>query len=123
MLNLIKKFITLILVNWLGLYVCQRIFPEIAIAKDFRVLITFLVILSALTVIIKPILDIILKPFIILTLGILSIIVNMGIVVLANKYSQAIIIDNNFSLFKVTFVLGLIGFLVNLVTGLNKSDF
>jgi putative membrane protein len=120
MLNLIKKFITLILVNWLGLYVCQKVFPEIAITKDLKILLTFLVLLSLLTVIIKPILDIILKPFIVLTLGILSIIVNMGIVLLANNYSKAIIINNNFSLFKVTLVLGLIGFLVNLVIGLNS---
>jgi uncharacterized membrane protein YvlD (DUF360 family) len=80
-----------------------------------------LVVLAALTIVIKPILDIILKPFMILTLGILSIVVNMGLVMVANNYTKAIIIDNNFSLFKVAFVIGLIGFLVNLIIGLNSN--
>ena len=121
MFNLIKKFIALLLTYWLGIYVCQRIFPEIAITNDLKILFTFLILLTLLTIIIKPILDIILKPFMVLTLGILSIIVNMGLVILANNYTKAIITNDNFSLFKVTFVFGLIGFLVNLVIGLNSN--
>lgn len=81
----------------------------------------FLVTFSALTLIIKPILDILLKPLMILTLGLLSIIVNMGIVLLANNFTKALVINNNFTLFKVTFIVGLIGFAVNLVIGLNSD--
>jgi len=91
------------------------------VTSDIKTLITFLVILAVLMLVIKPILDIILKPFIFLTLGILSIIVNMGLVMVANHYTQAIVITNNLSLFKVTLIMGLMGFLVNLVIGLNSN--
>ena len=121
MFNLIKKFIALLLINWIGVYVCQRIFPDITVTSNIKTLFTFLIVLSGLMVIVKPILDIILKPFVVLTLGILSIVVNMGLVMVANNYTQAIVIDNNFTLFKVTFIIGVIGFLVNLVIGLNSN--
>jgi putative membrane protein len=121
MFNLIKKFIALLLINWLGVYVCQRIFPEIIVTNDLTKMLLFLIVLSLLMIIVKPILDIILKPFVVLTLGILNIVINMGLVMLANNYTEAIIINNNFTLFKVTFIIGLIGFLVNLVIGLNSN--
>jgi uncharacterized membrane protein YvlD (DUF360 family) len=81
----------------------------------------FLAVFSALTLIIKPILDILLKPLMVLTLGLLSIIVNMGIVMLTNNFTKALTINNNFTLFKVTFIIGLISFAVNLVVGLNSN--
>ncbi len=121
MFKLLKKFITLTLTAGLGVYICQRIFPEIIVTRDLKPLIMFLIIFSGLTLVIKPILDILLKPLMILTLGLLSIIVNMGIVMLANNFTKAMIINDNFTLFKVTFILGLIGFGVNLVIGLNSD--
>lgn len=81
----------------------------------------FLAVFSALTLIIKPILDILLKPLMVLTLGLLSIIVNMGIVMLTNNFTKALTINNNFTLFKVTFIIDLISFAVNLVVGLNSN--
>lgn len=119
MFKLIKKFIALLLTTWLGIYACQRIFPEIIVTKDLKTLLMFLVVFSALTLIVRPILDILLKPLMVLTLGLLSIIVNMGIVMLTNNFTKAMIINNNFTLFKVTFIIGIIGFAVNLVIGLN----
>ncbi|MFA5230014.1 MAG: phage holin family protein [Candidatus Paceibacterota bacterium] len=121
MFKLIKKFVVLVLTTWLGVYACQKIFPEITITKELKTLLMFLAVFSALTLVIKPILDILLKPLMILTLGLLSIIVNMMIVLVANNFTKALTIDNNFTLFKVTFIIGLIGFAVNLVIGLNSD--
>lgn len=121
MLSFIRKIIIVAVINYLGIYLCRHLFSTIAITKDLRQLVFFVLLLSVLGVVIKPLLNIILKPFIFLTLGILSIIINMGLVFVSNYYTQAIVIDNNFTLFKVTFTLGVVAWLAGFVINTNKN--
>ncbi len=121
MINLLRKIITISIISIIGVYACKYLFSEIEITTSISQLVLFVLLLSLISVTIKPILTIILKPFIFLTLGILSIIINMGIVFLANYYTNAIAIDNNFTLFKVTFVMGVVAWFANLIVGQNSN--
>jgi len=121
MFTLFKKIITVAIITYLGVYACKYFFPSIEITSNTVQLALFVFLLSTISIIIKPILNIILKPFIFLTLGILSIIINMGIVFVANYYTGVIVIDSNFTLFKITFVLGTVAWLANLIVGFNSN--
>ncbi len=121
MFNLLRKIIVISILSFLGVYVCKYLFPAIEVTTNTPKLVLFVLLISIISVTIKPILNIILKPFIFLTLGILSIIINMGVVFLANYYTNAIVINNNFTLFQVAFVLALVTWLASFVVAINAD--
>ena len=122
MKNIIQKFVTIFIVDFIAIYYGLKYLPEIKLVAGIDKLIIFCITLALFNVILRPILDFIFKPIIWLTLGIFSVVLNMIIIKTANNITPVLMIPNNIALIKLTLMISIINFIVNMVMGFAESN-
>ncbi len=109
------KFITLLVGNALGFTLASAYISGVALAGDLQALLIVSLIFTVANFIIKPILKLLLGPFILLTFGLLTIVINMAMLWLTDVLSPQLAIANITSLFLATLLIGAINIIIHIV--------
>ena len=119
----IAKIFIVIAGNSLALWVANRYVPGFVLNATFLQLLLIALILALLNFILKPVLELIFSPIIIITLGLGIILVNALILyllpILANHLDflhGSITIQTTLALLIATLIISVINFLIHLVT-------
>lgn len=99
--------------NLVALLIAAKFVPGFDVSADF---IRFLIaagIFTLINIFIKPIFTTILSPFIILTLGLLSLIINAGMLYLLDVLSQNVTITTTESLIYATLIISGVNLLIS----------
>ena len=102
--------------NILALIAAQRLFTDFTLSAHWKGLLIVGVLFGVLNMLIKPVLKLLFGPLIILTLGTFLIIINAIVLYLTDIVSDAIAIGSIRTLLLSTLVIGLVNFLLHMVT-------
>lgn len=120
--KLIQKFVTFFIVDFIAIYYGLKYIPEIKLVTGIDKLIIFCITLALFNVLLRPILDFLLKPIIWLSLGLFSVVLNMIIIKTANNITPVLTIPNNIALIKLTLMISIINFVISMIVGFVSSD-
>ena len=98
MFRLLSKFLGKVVGNIIGLYAASYFLPGVIQSGGWQGLAIAAIALAVLHTILRPILKIITAPLILITLGLFSIIINIGILWVADHYLTQIAFADNGSL-------------------------
>jgi putative membrane protein len=99
------RLVIMVLINAAGLWTASQFIPGVRVSGDTKSLIVLGLILLILNVLIKPILKFFLGPFILLTLGILLLAINAGMLYLLDIISLNLTIESVKALLLATLVV------------------
>lgn len=103
------KFVINILITAIVVYVLSKILVPHVVINSFTTAIIFALVLALLNFIVKPLLIILTLPLTIITLGLFLLVINVIIILLADKFVSGIKIDG----FLWAFIFGLLLSLVS----------
>jgi len=109
------KLLTLILGNALALLVASYYIKGFGLTGTYTEIIFAILVFSAINFFLKPILKFILSPFILITLGLLTILINMGMLWVTDLILPQLQINTISTLFFATLLIGVVNFAVHLV--------
>jgi len=113
-----SKLLLRLLINAVALYIAARIVPGIELGSNVLVVLGVALIFGLVNAIIRPILKLLTCPFIILTLGLLTLVINAAMLLLTSALSQAVGLDFVVRGFWPAFWGGLVVSIVSLVVTL-----
>src|SRR3990167_1576631 len=122
MVNLIGRLIFLFISNVLALWLVNHFVAGFEISSNYIKFATVAGIFTAINIFIKPVLKLILSPFIIITLGFGIILINASILYFLYIYSADISISGLTSLFYATIIIGSVNFIINFIFKRFKKD-
>lgn len=106
------RFIVRILGNALAIYLAAYFVPRFSFTDDWKMLLLAGFILALFNIILKPILKLISTPLIIITLGLFSLVINMGLLWLLAQFLSDIKISGFWAYFWGTLIITLINWIV-----------
>lgn len=95
-----------------GLWLADKYVPGVQILGDWKILVLIGTFLGGVNFFLKPILDAITLPLKLLTLGLISLIINMGLVWLIDIAFPELVILGLLPLFWTTIIIWLINFIL-----------
>ena len=98
MAKLLSKFLSKVAANAVGLYGASYFLPGIILTGGWQGLMIAAVVLAVLHTVLRPILKIITAPLVLITFGLFSIIINIGILWIADHYLTQIAFTDIYSL-------------------------
>ena len=111
----LSKIIFSFISNILGIFAASYLIPGFIISPDYRNIITLAGTLTIINILLRPFLKLILSPFIIITLGLFTIIINAGILLTLDFLFESLTINGIPALIYSTLVISginlIIGFL------------
>lgn len=120
-MKLVARIIAAILINVVGLILVRQFVPDFLLTTNLQEIAMIALALAALNFFVKPLLKLILGPFIILTLGLGLIFVNALILKLLDIFFVALTIQTTLALLEATLILGAINLVFHLATR-NKAQ-
>lgn len=112
-MRLIGRFILRILSNAVALYVCTLFVTGFTFSGSFVDIGIAAAALTALNILVRPILKLFLGPFIILTFGLLTVVINALMLYILDIWSDPLKIDGYVPLFIATLVIGVVNVLIH----------
>src|SRR3989344_2423944 len=109
------RFIALIGGNILALFLASRYIGGVSITGGWQELIIVGLILSVFNFILKPILKLLLGPFILLTFGLLLIAINIAVVWATDFFSKDLTISGLQALLLTTLAVVVVNFIIHLI--------
>ena len=85
-----NKLLVRLLVNALGLYIAARLVPGIHVGENWLVVVGVALVFGLLNALIRPLLELLTCPLIILTLGLFTLIINAAMLLLTSALSRAV---------------------------------
>lgn len=116
MINLIIKILFLFLSNLAAIWTAAYFVVGFSVSSNLGGLIEIAAILTALNLLIKPIIKLILSPIIIITLGLGIILVNGSILYILDFFSDNITITGLAPLLYATLIISIVNFIIHLFT-------
>jgi len=116
---ILVRFTALILGNALALFLAESYIDGVKLYGGYKELILAALIIALANFFLKPGLKLIFGPFIILSLGLFVIVINMGILWIADKLLPQVEFSGLSSLFLTTMLLGIVNFIISV--GLHKK--
>ena len=98
MTKLLSKFLGKVIANAVGLYAASYFLQGVILTQGWRGLAIAAIGLALLHTVLRPILKIITAPLVLITLGLFSIIINIGLLWLADHYLTQIAFTDFYSL-------------------------
>ena len=98
------KFIINLLITAVAVYVLSKLLEPHVVINNFTTAIIFALVLALLNAIVKPLIVILTLPITIITLGLFLLVINVLIILLADKFVSGINIDG----FLWAFIFGLL---------------
>ncbi|MEK7452955.1 MAG: phage holin family protein [Patescibacteria group bacterium] len=108
------KFIILIIGNALALFLASSYISGFSLSGGYKELIIAAIVIALVNLFLKPGLKLVLGPFIILSLGLFIIFINMGILWLADKLLPQVEFLTISSLILTTLLIGFINFIISI---------
>ena len=106
------RFITRLIIEIIGnaaaLWVATRLIPGFSVTPTVEGFFVTALLLALVNLILRPLLKFVLTPLIILTLGLLTIILNAGLLLLVDKFSGDLTIDGLVPLFLATILMSIV---------------
>jgi len=115
-MGFISKLIVMFVGNGLGLYMAAKYVPGFNIPINLEGLIYVSLALTAINLFIRPVIKLVLSPLILLTLGLASVLVNLGMLYLLDYLLPSVTISGILPLLLATLVLGTINFVIHITT-------
>lgn len=118
-MRMVARIIIAVVVNALGLLAAATFIPGFHLTADFRELLILAAIFTALYFVLRPIVKMILGPFLILTLGLGLIVVNAIMLYLLDFIAKKFMISQNLSisgvvpLLEASLLLSVLNFLLH----------
>jgi len=109
------RFIALIGGNILALFLASRYIGGVSITGGWQELVIVGLILSVFNFILKPILKLLLGPFILLTFGLLLIAINIAVVWATDFFSKDLSISGLQALLLTTLAVVVVNFIIHLI--------
>jgi putative membrane protein len=110
---MLGKLIIRILTNAVAIYIAGQLVPGFIVeSNSFYVLITAGFVLGMINFFVKPILKLISFPFILLTLGLFTILINIAMLYLLDYFVDAIQINGFAAAFWATIVISIVNLIV-----------
>lgn len=103
-------------INLLGLVVAAYFVPGIQLTQDPKSLMLVALIFTLLNFILKPVLKMLLGPFILITLGLALILINMGMLYLLDKLSSNLTIVGVPALLYGALIIGIVNLVFHSAT-------
>ncbi|MDP3778987.1 MAG: phage holin family protein [bacterium] len=98
MLRFVSKFLAKIVANAVGLYAAAYFLTGVSLSGGWQGLLMAAVILAVLHTILRPILKIVTAPLVLITFGLFTVIINIAILWIADKYLTQIAFADLYSL-------------------------
>ena len=114
--KVIMRFIVNILITAVAVYIISKLLSPYVAINSFATAIIFALVLAVLNFIVKPLIIILTLPVTIVTLGLFLLVINVLIILLADKFVSGIKIDG----FLWAFIFGIL--LSVITTVLNKAE-
>ena len=111
--NMIVKFIVRILINAVALWITAYVIPGVFFEGGIVPLLIAALIFTALNILLKPLFKLFFGPLIILTLGIFSLIINAGILLILDIISDPLRIEGYLPLLGATLLIGIVNVVLN----------
>jgi len=108
------KFIALLFGNALALFLAANYISGVSLSGGYKELVIAALFIGLANFLLKPGLKLIFGPFIILSLGLFTIAINMGILWIADKFLPQVEFVGFSALFLTTFLIGLINFIISI---------
>ncbi len=113
-LLIVMRFVALLFGNALALFLAANYISGVSLSGGYQGLLIASFVIGLANFLLKPGLKLIFGPFIILSLGLFSILINMGILWLADLMLSQVTISGFSALFLTTFLIGLINFIISI---------
>ncbi|MDO8504387.1 MAG: phage holin family protein [Candidatus Liptonbacteria bacterium] len=113
MFRFIARIVISVAVNALGLLMASSYIPGFTISEDFRELLILAAIFTGIYIIIRPLVKLVLGPFLILTLGLGLIVVNALMLYLLDLASNNLMIQGVVPLLEATLLLSVLNFILH----------
>lgn len=111
-MKFIAKLIFQIFSNTVGIFAAAQLIRGFSFTGGFQELLIAAAILGLINIFLRPLLKLLFGPFIILTLGLFSIVINAGLLLLLDFFTPALTIGGYLPLLFASLLIGLINFLV-----------
>jgi len=118
---LFKNFILQVIAGILGLWIASEFVSGVEVINPWQTLICAGLVLGLITYLIKPILNLITWPIRVLTLGLFSLVINMGIIWLIDVLFSDFFIKGIAALFWTTFIVWIFNIIALKIISENKS--
>ncbi|MST04457.1 MAG: hypothetical protein EXS49_02750 [Candidatus Pacebacteria bacterium] len=112
-MKFISHLIFLFLVNLGAILLVEKLTPLFVITGGIIELAKITGALTLINLILKPIIKFLLSPIIILTFGLATVLINLGILIMLDFMFQSLTITGIYGLIYSTIVIGLVNFLIN----------
>lgn len=110
------SFIIRIIFNAIAIYIAQRFVEGIIFKGDVLDFLLAGLILALINLILKPILKLLAAPLIVLTLGLFTIFINMGLLWIADYFMDKLTIGGFWPLFWGTIIISIINLFASAIT-------
>jgi len=110
---MIRRFLLRILSNALALYLVTSLVPGVSFRGDWKAYVFAGLIFAVINAFLKPILKLVSMPFIVLTLGLFSIVVNMATLWILVQVVTELSIRDWWSYLWATLVIGLFNLIID----------
>jgi putative membrane protein len=115
MVKLLLRLIATIAANAFALFLAERYISGFELSASTYELALIALTLTALNIVVRPILKLLLGPFVILTLGLGLIVINAATIYILDIITENLTILNIPALFYVTLLVGVLNFIVHLL--------
>ncbi|OGD32370.1 hypothetical protein A3C91_04925 [Candidatus Azambacteria bacterium RIFCSPHIGHO2_02_FULL_52_12] len=109
------RLITLLVGNVLALALASTYITGVMLAEGLKSLLIVSLIFTAVNFIVKPVLKLLMGPFILLTFGLFTIVINMGMLWLTDVLSSELRIIGISALFIATLLIGAVNIIIHIV--------
>jgi putative membrane protein len=113
-----KSLLFRIFANAVALWLAATLIDGIQLSPVFGEVVVVALVLSAVNALVKPVIKVLTLPFILLTLGLFSLVVNAGMLMLTDAFTPALAVAD----FKSAFLGSLVISLVNVFMGVERED-
>ena len=101
-----------------GLWLAAWLVPGVHLSSDFGQVLIVAVVFGLVNAFVKPLVKLLALPLIFLTLGLLTLVINAGMLMLTDHFAAGLAVND----FEAAFFGALVISVVNLLLGLGKED-
>ena len=113
---LLGKILLYIFSNSIALFIAAQVVPGFELAADFVSVLTVAAMFTALNIILRPILQFLLSPIILLTLGLAIVALNAFLLYILDFWSEKITIAGTIPLLYATVIVGVVNMVLHFLT-------
>lgn len=117
-----RNLVVRLLVNALALVVAANLVDGIQLAPGFVDVLVVALVFGLVNALIKPIVVLLSFPFLVITLGLLSFVINAGMLLLTARFTERLAVDGFLAALLGSLVISIVGVLAGMFLGKDGPD-